>query len=346
MKTGDITGLKDKRTGKEYVSANGRLNRLAMYLEAPNGMNAWTIGKINDIQDITGVESVKVMENGPVRATVEAVKTWGKSRFIEKTYIYKSYPRIDFDLDVHWFETGDGKHDAPFLKTTFDLNIDHPEFENQVPFDVVKRPVNGQEVPAQEWVDVSDGESGIALMNRTKFGHSFEKGQLRLSLLRATYSPDMYPNIGINHIQYSLFPHAGDWTNGVWAEAEKFNIPPYAAEPPSLSLVKTHATRPPEDSLLVVSPSSVVMSGIKQGEDGDNLVVRLAEVCGKETNATVTLPVKIAKAERVDIIEFPQSTGNKPVVSGRTVTVTLKPHEIVTLSLKPSGELADRDHDQ
>jgi alpha-mannosidase len=335
MKTGDITQLKDKRTGKDYVSANGRLNKLQMYMEAPNGMNAWTIGEIKEIQDVKDVESVNIVESGPVRATVEVVKKWGRSKFIQRTYIYKSYPRIDFDLDAHWFEVGDGnKPTNPFLKTTFDLAIANPEFDNHVPFDVVKRPVNGQEVPAQQWVDVTDRKTGIALLNTTKFGHSFDKGQLRLSLLRATYSPDIYPNIGVNHIRYSLYPHAGDWKNGVWAEAENFNVPVYASEPPSLALVKAHATRPAEDSLLIVSPSTVVMSGIKQAEDGKNLIVRLIEVYGKETVASVKLPVAAKSASRVNIIELPQETGDKPVVAGKKVSVKLRPHEIVTLSIK------------
>ena len=336
MKTGDIVRLKDKRTGKEVVSAGGRLNKLEMFMEAPNGMNAWVIGEIKEIQDIANVESVTITERGPVRATVEAVKKWGNSKFIQRTYIYRSYPRIDFDLDAHWFETGDGIRNAPFLRTVFDLDMDNPVFDNHVPFDVVRRPTNGQEVPAQQWVDVTDGKTGIALLNRTKFGHSYEKGQLKLSLLRATYSPDIYPNIGVNHIQYSLFPHAGNWTNGVWEEADNYNVPVYAAEPPSLSLVKTHATRPEEDSLLIVSPSSVVMSGIKQGEDGKNLVIRLAEVNGKETTASITLPVAVRDARRVNIIEFPQEEGKKPVVNGKNVEVTLRPHEIVTLSVKIS----------
>ncbi|TSA30915.1 MAG: alpha-mannosidase, partial [Porphyromonadaceae bacterium] len=278
LKTGDIIGLKDKRTGKEYVSANGRLNRLRIWMEAPNGMNAWTIGETKEILDITDIVSVAITERGPVRATVEVVKKWGRSKFIQRTYIYKSYPRIDFDLEVHWFETGDGVNPAPFLKATFDLAMDNPSFYSQVPFDVISRAINGQEVPAQQWVDVSDGRDGMALLNRTKFGHSYDKGQLRLSLLRATYSPDLYPNMGINHIQYSLFPHTGDWKNGVWAEGENFNVPVYAAEPPSLALAKTHSTRPENGSLLAVSPAEVVMSGIKQAEDGKNLIIRLAEV--------------------------------------------------------------------
>ncbi len=337
LKSGDITGLKDKRTGQEYVSRDGRLNHLRMWMEAPNGMNAWTIGETLSIEDITDVVSVNIIEKGPVRATIEVVKKWGRSKFVQRTYIYKSYPRIDFDLDAHWFEVGDGVNPAPFLRTTFDLALDNPAFYSQVPFDVVSRPTTGQEVPAQQWVDLSNGKNGLALLNRTKFGHSLEKGQLRLSLLRATYNPDLYPNIGINHIQYSLFPHTGDWKNGVWAEGEQFNVPVYAAEPPSLSLAKTHATRPENGSLLQVSPSEIVLSGIKQGEDGKSLIVRLAEVNGKETFAVITLPVKVKSARRVNLIELPLDSDQKPVTEGKTIRVKVKPHEIVTLSVEVSN---------
>jgi alpha-mannosidase len=336
LKNGDITGLKDKRTGKDYVSADGRLNHLRIWMEAPNGMNAWTIGETKDIIDISEVASISIIENGPVRATIEVVKKWGRSKFIQRTYIYKSYPRIDFDLDVHWFEIGDGINPAPFLKTTFDLAIDNPTFDSQVPFDVISRPVNGQEVPAQQWVDVTDGKNGMALLNRTKFGHSFDKGQLRLSLLRATYNPDLYPNIGINHIQYSLFPHSGNWKNGVWAEGENFNIPVYAAEPPSLALAKLHSTRPENGTLISVLPVEVVMSGIKQAEEGKDLIIRLAEVNGKETLATVTLPVMITGAKKVNIIEMPMESDAQPAIAGKTIRIKLKPHEIVTLKVTPA----------
>lgn len=330
MTTGDIIQLTDKRTGKEYVNTGGSLNKLRIYMEAPDG-NAWRIGDIREIQDVVNVESVEITQQGPVRATVEAVKRWGHSKFIQRTYIYQSYPRIDFELEAHWFEIGDGMSNFPFLKTTFDLAVVEPLFYNHVPFDVLKRPVNGKEVPAQQWVDVTDGINGIALLNKTKFGHSFDNGQLRLSLLRATSNPDLYPNIGINHIHYSLFPHAGNWENGVWAEADNFNIPVYAAEPPSRALVKTHGNRPPEDSLLIVTPAEIVMSGIKQSEDGRNLIIRLAEVSGKGTVTTVTLPVDIKSAERVNLIEFPLQNADKPAVNGRTITLKIKPNEIVTI---------------
>ena len=334
MKTGDIIRLKDKKTGKEYVAPNGKLNKLYMEMEAPNGMSAWTIGKILEVQDITTVEDAKVVEYGPVRACVQVTKKWGRSKFIQKIYIYQSYPRIDFTLDAHWFEIGDGKNTSPFLKTSFDLAYDNPTFYNHVPFDVMVRPNNGQEVPAQQWVDVTDGTTGIALLNKTKFGHSLTKNKLKLSLLRATFSPDIYPNLGINHIEYSLMPHSGDWKNGVWKEADDFNVPVYAAEPPSVSLSKPNATKPAEDSLLIVSPSTIVMSGIKQSEDGNNLIIRLAEVYGNETLTTITLPVTAKSVDIVNILEYPMTNDNRPTVDGKKIHVKIRAHEIMTLSVR------------
>jgi len=38
--------------------------------------------------------------------------------------------------------------------------------------------------------------------------------------MRTAGDPDIYPNLGKFNISYSLFPHVGDWKNGVWAEGK------------------------------------------------------------------------------------------------------------------------------
>jgi alpha-mannosidase len=126
LKTGGITGLFDKRTKKEFVRKGGELNKLRIYLEdRKGGMKSWTINKIVRQEDVTDVKSVKVVENGPVRACVETVKTWGKSRFIERTYIYRSYPRIDYDMEIHWLETGSDTTDSPMLRAVFPVALEN-----------------------------------------------------------------------------------------------------------------------------------------------------------------------------------------------------------------------------
>lgn len=361
MKTGGIVSLFDKRTNTEYVKSGGQLNTLRIFLEdKKGGMKAWTLNKNVKIEDVTDIKSVKVVENGPVRACIETVKTWGKSRFIERMYLYRSYPRITYDMEVHWLETGSDSTDSPMLRAVFPLAIQDPRFYNQVPFDVVERPANGkmagketpeflkhrddyritaeandgQEVPAQKWVDVTDGKTGIALLNKSKYGHSYHNDELRITLMRSAGNPDIYPNLGKFNISYALYPHAGDWKNQVWAEGDDFNVPVYAAEPPSLALAKNHATRTEEESFFSVFPAKIVMSGVKQSEEGDELIVRLVEVEGKETTATVNLPVDAKSVRRLNLVELPLENKSAPEIQGNSITVKLKPHEIVTLGIR------------
>jgi len=362
MKSGNIVSLFDKRSNKEFVKEGGQLNQLKIYLEdKKGGMKSWTINKIVKEEIVSNIESVKVIENGPVRACVETVMTWGKSRFIERAYLYRSYPRIDYDMEVRWLETGSDSTDSPMLRAVFPIAMENSKFYSQVPFNVVERPVDGmingkeapsylkhanaygveadvktgQEVPAQKWVDVNDGKVGIALLNKTKYGHSYANGNLRITLMRTAGDPDIYPNLGKFNISYALYPHTGDWQNGVWAEGDNFNVPNYAAEPPSLALAKAHSTRPEEASFFSVDAPGVILSGMKQAEEGNELIVRLAEVFGKETTVNLKLPVDVSAARRLNIIEFPLENVANPLVSGKSIQIKIRANEIVTLGITP-----------
>ena len=360
MKTGNIVSLIDKKNARELVKNGGQLNQLKVYMEdKKGGMKSWVINKIVKEEDVTNVLSVKVVENGPVRACVETVETWGKSKFIVRTYLYKSYPRIAYDVEAHWLETGSPTEDSPMLRATFPLAIEQPRLFCQTPFDVVERPADemvagkpfvdrmlrgkdgsrkdhddGREVPAQKWVDVNNGSYGVALLNKSKYGHSYHQGELRLTLLRSAGFPDIYPNLGKFNISYALYPHTGDWKNGVWDEGDDFNIPVYAAEPPSLSLPKDYAHRPEEDSFFSLTGKGVVLSCIKKAENGEGLIIRIAEVDGHETKTTLTLPFNIKDARRLTIIERPMQGVAAPSVQGRSVSLMVRPHEIVTLGVK------------
>jgi alpha-mannosidase len=362
IKKGAITSLYDKRTSSEYVKEGCELNKLRIYMEDKNGgMKSWTLNKIVKEEDVSNVESVKIVEKGPVRACVETVKTWGNSRFIERVYLYKSYPRIEYDMEVHWLETGTDSTDSPMLRAIFPLNMQNPKFYSHVPFNVVERPVDGmihgekapswlrsqsrtygvtpedddgQEVPAQKWVDVTDGDKGIALMNRTKYGHSYHEGNLRLTLMRSAGHPDIYPNLGKFKISYALYPHAGDWTNGVWVEGDDFNVPVLAGEPPSLALGKAHATRPETGSLVSLDAKGVHMTGIKKAEDSEEMVIRLVEVEGKGKKFILSLPKDVRAVRKLNLIEMPVTETFKATVKGNSVSMEIKPHEIVTLGIK------------
>lgn len=360
MASGNIVSLWDKNLKKEFVKKGEQLNQLKIYLEDKKGpAKAWVIYPIVK-QDEPIVESVRLAENGPVRTCVETRSKWNNSTFIVRTYLYKSYPRITYDVEVHWLETGSPTKDSPMLRTTFPLNIDAPRLFCQTPFDVVERPADemlggkpyvdrmihrwefdntrkdrddGREVPAQKWVDLSGENIGMALLNNSKYGHSYHNGELRLSLMRSAGYPDIYPNLGKFNMSYALFPHSGDWKNGVWQEGDDFNIPVYAAEPPSLSLEREYANHPEEDSFFSLTGKGVILSAIKKSEQGNELIIRLAEMEGKDVEAELSLPFSIKTAGRLNILESPILDAEAPVVQGNKLLLKLKPHEIITLGI-------------
>ncbi|MFA6794604.1 MAG: glycoside hydrolase family 38 C-terminal domain-containing protein [Proteiniphilum sp.] len=361
-KTGGITSLYDKRSNFEYVKQGSELNQLRMFLEdKKGGMKSWTINKIVKSEDVQDIESVAVIEEGPVRACIETVKTWGKSRFIERTYIFKSYPRIQYDMEVHWLETGNDSIDSPMLRAVFPLNFDTPKFYSNVSFNVVERPIDGkidgkdapswltsqsrkydfatemydgQEVPAQKWVDVSDGKMGVALLNNSKYGHSYHNGELRITLMRAAGSPDIYPNLGKFNVSYALFPHQDDWKNGVWIEGDDFNLPIEAHEPPSLALVKTHATRPDSESFISLEGKGAYMTGMKKAEDTNELVIRIVEVEGNNQQVTLHLPKNIHTVRKLNFLENDIANDFNTQVIEKSTKFNIAPHEILTLGIK------------
>lgn len=89
--------------------------------------------------------------------------------------------------------------------------------------------------------------------------------------------------------------------------------------------------------LITIEPSNVMMTGLTWTQDRRGVVARIREFEGKATTAKITLhdSVSIDSAQRVNVLEEPQ--GNI-AVSGGTMTVSLKPHEMVNIRLNPYGK--------
>lgn len=363
--TGAVDYLEDIESGRQYVAEGKEFNTLRMYTETKDGqMKSWTINHATSVEDIPTIPGSVRITNGPGRACIECDKKWGNSTFHVRTYIYKSYPRIDYDIDMEWLEWGSDEKDAPLLRAVFPLNMDHDAaLFCETPFDVCERPSNGKwhggeipisldnnetranmstaetrfghEVPAQKWSDVYDGENGLALINNSKYGYCYDNGELRLSLIRTGGWPDHFPNLGRFNVRYSIMPHKGDWkVSRVLLEGEAFNCPAKGMEPLSTSLEHDRKNAPEEASLISLDAPNVLLSAVKKAEHGNMLIIRLCEMAGEETAATLSLPGKVRKVQYLTILEKKDKSGRKASRNGNDITVCLKPHEIVTLGIK------------
>jgi len=339
--TGHITRLFDKTLNRELVAPGQAANVLKYYMEKPHGMTAWDIGPIDSVTPLDGVDNITVTENGPVRATVEIWRTHSRSRFVQRVHVYRDLPRVEFGLDAYWFEQGGPKVGVPMLRVSFPLNVTEGRFLCDTPFAAVERPTTGREVPAQKWVDLSDATGGAVLLSDTKFGFRCDKNNVEMTLLRASYDPDPFPDQGPHVIRYGLLGHAGDAATADLVQAGLcFNVPMPAVETPAGQTGGAGKGKASKGdalasgtSLLSLASPSVKLSGVKKAQDDASLIVRLWESAGKSATATLTLPKPAKKVQRVDLLELPRKDAPAATVTGNTVKVKVKPHEIVTLKI-------------
>ena len=85
---------------------------------------------------------------------------------------------------------------------------------------------------------------------------------------------------------------------------------------------------------LRVEGKNVVLSAVKRAEESDALIVRLFNPSHEATEATVSLPVRLSEAARVDLQETPIES--LPLIDAHGTRVALAPKQIVTLQLVPA----------
>jgi len=331
-RTGHLTRVYDKRRDKDVFPKGAAANALKIYMEKPHGMSAWDIGPISSVITLDKPELVRVTEYGPVRACIEVWRKWSRSIFVQRIYVYRDTPRVEFELEAHWFELSTPTSDAPMLRVSFPLNVRKGRFFCDTPFAAVERPTTGREVPAQKWIDLSNArEGGAALLNDSKYGHRCEGNVMETTLLRASVDPDPYPDQGPHLIRYALLPHAGDWKKGrVMAEGRAFNTPMLALETPP----GQKGTLRAEAATMALQPGHMELSGVKKAEDDTSLVIRFHEAEGRSAQAVLALPGPVRKAERVDLLEQPLKGAGRPRVADNTIRLRVKAHEIVTLKVR------------
>jgi hypothetical protein len=88
-------------------------------------------------------------------------------------------------------------------------------------------------------------------------------------------------------------------------------------------------------SLATVAPDTLAISALKGAEDGDGLVIRVAELAGKETDGTLTLPwAAVGSARSANSVE----AAREPLAhDAHTVHFHVKPFEVVTLRVGAAG---------
>jgi len=333
---GDITRIYDKVNGREVLPQGTIANQFQAFEDRPLQWDAWDVDIFFEDKmwksDPAG--SVNVIEAGLLRATLEVRRRILHSDYVQRISLHYNSPRLDFDTTIDWRE----RH--ILLKVAFPVEVLSNVATYEIQWGNVQRATHRNtswdwarfETCAQKWVDLSEGDYGVSLLNDCKYGHDIrdhspQGGVIRISLLRSPTMPDPEADQGEHRFAYSLFPHAGSWNETTIAQAYALNDPLIAVRPGS------HASALQPSSLLSAEPANIVVETIKGAEDGNGLIVRLYESQRRRGQVRLHLGFKLGTAWRTNLLEENQAALTP---DGNTLTLSVRPYEIVTLRLVPA----------
>ncbi|MCW5942774.1 MAG: alpha-mannosidase [Fimbriimonadaceae bacterium] len=301
---GNLTSVQSLGDGREYVQPDRPANVFQLFDDKPLFWSAWDIDVFayETCRELLKAESFEVVEKGPVRVAAEVVRRFGNSRIRQRISLGPT-PGVRFDTEIDWHE------EDKLLKVAFPLNVNASRATYEIQFGHVERPTHTNtswdlakfEVCAQKWVDVSEGDQGVALLNDGKYGHDAQGNTIRLSLLRAPKAPDPECDMGRHRFTYVLLPHVGTlpYSNVVQAA--------YALNAPLRSVRLT-----PQKGLAAALPPFVscdnpnlVIEAVKKAEAGDDLIVRLYECHNSRGNGELASARPIRSAWLCDLEENP-----------------------------------------
>ena len=342
---GDITRIFDKRAQREVLPADGTANQWLAFEDRPVAWDAWDIDIFYDDKVFLAdpATSVTVLETGPLRVMLEVKRRILNSDFVQRISLSRHSPQLDFDTQIDWNE----RH--ILLKTAFPADILSPVATHEIQWGNVQRPTHRNtswdwarfETCAQKWVDLSEGDYGMALLNDCKYGHDVQGNTIRLSLLRSPTAPDPEADQGLHHFKYSLLMHGSRTKLEQPSAGAVIDIagPAYALNNPSL-IVRSSGTAPRQIRAIVQDDSvqndsdvgRVVIETVKRAEDGHGIVLRMYECNRSRGWVTLTAGFPLESACVTNLLE---ETLEALEVDGRSVTVFVKPFQIVTMRLIP-----------
>jgi alpha-mannosidase len=326
---GDITRICDKTNQREIIPPGTIANQLQAFEDRPMEWDAWDVDIFyqDKVFYAQPVELIEVIEEGPLVGSIHIKRQLLHSRVDQWISLERRSTRINFSTEIDWRE----KH--ILLKTAFPVNILAPTATYEVQFGNVERPTHFNtswdwarfEVPAQKWVDLSEGDYGVSLINDCKYGHDIHANVIRLSLLRSPTMPDPTADQGRHTIRYSLLPHAGKWGEPTQSAAYGLNDPFIIHYAEHLQEIK-HSAR----SLVSLDSPNLVIETIKYAEDGKGMIVRLYESRRCRGEAVLKIGVSILHATLVNLLE--EKIADIPV-SGNQLKFDYQPYQIISLRI-------------
>ncbi|MBD8065205.1 alpha-mannosidase [Devosia sp. PTR5] len=323
---GRIASLFDKRRGRELIKPGQAANRFQAYRDMPVEYDAWDIDESfeDQVWEIDELVSAEVVETGPYRAAIRFEWRYEHSTLVQVIALEAGSDQLDFDTFIDWRE-----HDT-LVKTAFPLDLLVQESTAEIQFGHVRRASHRNtswdqarfETVMHRWVDVSEPDFGVALLNDSKYGYDLRGSTLRLTVLKSPTYPWPEADQGEHRFRYGLLVHQGLTASDVPGRAEAYNLP--------LRLLPGAAGEAIAAPLFRLEGEGITLEAVKRSEAGDGTILRLWETHGRAAHAALHLPDTVQQAQIVNLLE---RNGVEVAIENGAVRLDFAPFQIVTLEL-------------
>lgn len=281
---GELKSMFDKKSGKELLSGDTK----TLFADETDS-DTWA-HDVKEFKNVAGVfekGSVKLIENGPVRATIRS-----EMKLFETTVV-RDYT-LEAESNIVKVKTKVDFHEKhKMLKFSVPVNTKSPKAYAEIPFGYIERPTDGSEQCCGKWMAMNGGDCGVGIANSSKYSFDADENVLTLTILRGTIYADHwgqktrdefceYMEQGEHFFEYSIFPFES-FADCETKAAELNNKPTVVIE------TFHKGTLPTEFSAVSVSEDNIIPTALKKCEDGDGIVLRCYEAENKDTDVCITV---------------------------------------------------------
>ncbi|HBG28098.1 MAG: alpha-mannosidase [Planctomycetes bacterium GWF2_41_51] len=326
---GDIISFYDKTNKREIIPTGRVANQMLAFEDRPLSWDAWDIDIFYDDKVFYSrpANSIKVVESGPLRAVIEIKRTILSSTYTQKISLAYNSSRLDFDTEIDWQER------CMLLKAAFPVEILSSFATYEIQWGNIKKPTHRNtswdwarfENCAQKWVDLSEPDFGVSLMNDCKYGHDIRDNVIRITLLRSPTMPDPLADKGIHKFTYSLMPHSGAVGNQTINAAYCLNDPIIVSK----GFANSDKVQTLE-SMFKTDRENVIIETIKKAEDDNGFIVRMYESLGSRCAVNLSAGFAIKSCFETDLIE---QNKKQLEVKNNLISFNIKPFQILTLRI-------------
>lgn len=352
---GGLASVFDKELNREIVNTQ-KMKAGEVFTLHSEGTGA---GEFADIQqpDMVGFDRAanykagwKMTEDGEVFTTFKNRQPIRNAVIEEKIILYKRLKRIDFEIALLNYEGILYRE----YRMALPVNMKNGMISYEVPYGVVnigKDEIKGYageryKTPCtdihprgiENFISINNPEFGVTMSSSVAVadyidptGHPSDFPVLQPILLASRRSchweGNEYLQPGSHFFSFSVLSHKPGWENGFrFGRQANEKLIVLAAGAP----YKT-APLPEEISFFNVENENLVISAIKKSEDESAAVIRIYDISGKPTEATVNCFNPLKTAYRTNLIE--ENRIPVPVSNGK-LTFQIEPYSIETFLTK------------